>query len=144
MHLYKKIFVAVDGSELQEKVLVNAIEIAARNHATLRVGHVINSSLLEAAGTYPSDIAEQMKDHAIEDISKIIEATPDAAHVPDIEIAIEVGQLRETLLNTLAADYEPELIVCGARGLSMLKYALLGSVSAFIVNNAPCDVLVVR
>lgn len=144
MHLYKKIFVAVDGSELQEKVLVNAIEIAARNRAALRVGHVINASLLEAAGTYPSDIAEQMKERVIEDISKIIEKTPDVNLVSQIEIAVEVGQLRETLLDTLVANYNPDLIVCGARGLSMIKYALLGSVSAFIVNSAPCDVLVVR
>ena len=38
----------------------------------------------------------------------------------------------------------PDLVVCGARGLSSFKYALLGSVSTFLVRQCPCDLLVVK
>ena len=39
---------------------------------------------------------------------------------------------------------KPDVIVCGARGLSPIKYALLGSISTFLLRSAPCDILVVK
>ena len=39
---------------------------------------------------------------------------------------------------------EPDVIVCGARGLSSIKYALLGSISTYLLRNCTCDILVVK
>ena len=41
-------------------------------------------------------------------------------------------------------EIEPDLIICGARGLSSIKYALLGSISTFLTRNAKCDTLVLK
>ena len=38
----------------------------------------------------------------------------------------------------------PDLVICGARGLSGIKYALLGSISSFLLRNTDCDILVVK
>ena len=35
-------------------------------------------------------------------------------------------------------------LLCGARGLSSIKYALLGSISTFLLRNTACDILVVK
>ena len=53
---YDRIFVSLDGSEEQAKVLDRAITIAACDNAELYIGHVIDSTALEAAGTYPVDL----------------------------------------------------------------------------------------
>ena len=38
----------------------------------------------------------------------------------------------------------PDLVVCGARGLSSIKYAILGSISTFLTRNTECGTLVVK
>ena len=39
---------------------------------------------------------------------------------------------------------DPDLVICGVRGLSNIKYAFVGSVSTHLIRNVKCDVLVVR
>jgi nucleotide-binding universal stress UspA family protein len=43
-----------------------------------------------------------------------------------------------------AAEVDADVVVVGSRGLGAIRRALLGSVSTYVVNNAPCAVLVVR
>ena len=63
---YKKVFVSLDGSEQQDKVLSRAIVVAANNGAELYIGHVIDSTVLETAGAFPSDLIPGMdKDAAV-------------------------------------------------------------------------------
>lgn len=49
-----------------------------------------------------------------------------------------------TVLVELAADLRAELVIVGSRGRGRLRSMLLGSVSAEVVDHAPCPVLVVR
>ena len=48
---YSKIFVSLDGTEQQDFVLARAIKVAANNGASLVIGHVIDSTALESAGS---------------------------------------------------------------------------------------------
>ena len=54
-----------------------------------------------------------------------------------------IGDAADALMH-VARDQGAELIVVGTRGLGGLKRLVLGSVSAKLVREAPCDVLVVR
>ena len=57
---------------------------------------------------------------------------------------VRAGRVAETLVEALIEPFEPELIVCGVRGLSNIKYAFVGSVSTHLIRSVNCDVLVVR
>jgi nucleotide-binding universal stress UspA family protein len=60
-----------------------------------------------------------------------------------VEQLMEVGSAGPELCR-LAAHRGADIIVVGSRGRGAIRRALLGSVSAHVVNNAPCPVIVVR
>lgn len=63
------------------------------------------------------------------------------------ELAVERTLLHgrpATLIVERAAEFRAELVVIGSRGRGPLTSMLLGSVSAEVVDHAPCPVLVVR
>lgn len=141
---YSKIFVALDGTEQQDFVLARAIKVAANNHAKLIIGHVIDSTALESAGSYPLDLINGLEAafrSSIEDLVTEAEENPD---IPEIEVVIRAGRIRETLKDEMLDVIQPDLVLCGARGLSSIKYALLGSISTFLLRNSECDILVVK
>src|SRR5215470_8037541 len=60
-----------------------------------------------------------------------------------IETRVVTGDPREKIID-VAAEWDADLIVVGARGLGAVATALLGSVSLAIARHAPCPVLIVR
>ena len=80
----------------------------------------------------PSSIAAQVEE------AKANEA------IPSVEVMIRAGRIRETLKDEMLDVVDPDLVLCGARGLSSIKYALLGSISTFLLRNTDCDILVVK
>lgn len=61
----------------------------------------------------------------------------------DVEERVAEGDAREEIVR-MAEDWRPHLLVVGARGLTPLKRAVLGSVSTSLLRHAPCPVLVVK
>ena len=141
---YDKIFVSLDGTEGQGRVLDRAIAMAANDHAELYIGHVIDSTALEAAGTFPVDVIPALE----KDFRAVIDARVEAAKAnPDIkkvEVIVRAGRIRETLKDEMLDVIKPDLVICGARGLSSIKYAILGSISTFLTRNTDCDTLIIK
>ena len=54
-----------------------------------------------------------------------------------------VGEPAEELVEA-ARELDADLLVVGRRNGNSLRHRVLGSVSAKVVRNAPCDVLVIR
>ena len=52
--------------------------------------------------------------------------------------------ITDTLQKQLIEPTEPDLVICGERGLSNIKYVFVGSVSTYLIRNVRCDVLVVK
>ena len=141
---YKKVFVSLDGTEQQDKVLERAIVVAANNNAELTIGHVIDSTVLETTGSYPTDLIPGL-DRAFRDsIADQLHEALATDKIPKVEVRVKTGRIRETLKDEMLDVVKPDLVLCGARGLSSIKYALLGSISTFLLRNAPCDILVVK
>ena len=141
---YSKVFVALDGTEQQDFVLARAIKVAANNGAKLIIGHVIDSTALESAGAYPADLVNGLEEAFRTSIEAQVEEARENPDIPEVEIMIRAGRIRETLKDEMLDVVQPDLVMCGARGLSSIKYALLGSISTCLLRSSECDILVVK
>ena len=141
---YSKIFVSLDGTEQQDFVLARAIKVATNNGASLVIGHVIDSTALESAGSYPVDLVNGLEEAFRSSIAKQVEEAEANPDIPSVEVIVRAGRIRETLKDEMLDVVKPDLVLCGARGLSSIKYALLGSISTFLLRNTDCDILVVK
>ncbi|MEN2667564.1 universal stress protein [Listeria aquatica] len=65
-------------------------------------------------------------------------------HVQDIETFIQFGTPKSTFVKKILVDFQADLVLVGATGLSSTERMLLGSVTEYVAQNAPCDVIVVR
>jgi nucleotide-binding universal stress UspA family protein len=59
-----------------------------------------------------------------------------------VDTAVEVGDIRETVIDS-AADWGADLIVVGSHGRGIQRF-LLGSVAEFVARHAKCSVEIVR
>lgn len=141
---YSKVFVALDGTEQQDFVLARAIKVAANNGAKLYIGHVIDSTALESAGAYPVDLVNGLEEAFRNSIAEQVDEAKSNGDIAGVEIIVRAGRIRETLKDEMLDVIQPDLVMCGARGLSSIKYALLGSISTFLLRSTECDILVVK
>ncbi|MDM8300691.1 universal stress protein [Collinsella tanakaei] len=141
---YSKVFVSLDGTEQQDFVLARAIKVAANNGAKLIIGHVIDSTALESAGSYPVDLIAGLEESFRNSIAEQLQEAEENPDIPEVQVIVKAGRIRETLKDEMLDVIQPDLVMCGARGLSSIKYALLGSISTFLLRSTECDILVVK
>lgn len=144
MARYKRIFAALDGGSTMEAVARRALSLAHDNNAEVLFGHVIDSVPYEANGIDFVALTEDGKNRIEESIGIYLDNGRNDAEIPSIDVQVRAGRVIEILLDTFIQTYEPDLVICGVRGLSNIKYAFVGSVSTSLIRNCTCDVLVVR
>ena len=89
---YTKVFVSLDGTEQQDFVLARAIKVAANNGAKLIIGHVIDSTALESAGSYPVDLVNGLEEAFKNSIAKQLEEAKANPDIPEVEVMIRAGR----------------------------------------------------
>lgn len=144
MAKYSRIFAALDGGSTQEAVVRRALSIAHDNHAEVLFGHVIDSVPYEANGIDFAALSEDGRQRIEEDLEAFFTRARADECIPSLDVQVRAGRVAETLIDALIKPYDPDLVVCGVRGLSNIKYAFVGSVSTSLIRNVACDVLVVR
>ena len=155
---YKRIFAALDGASTQEAVaqraaalaadngarLLFAIALAEEEHAELTFGHVIDSVPYEASGVDFELLCNEGKIRIETDLADLLEKARNNADIPSVQLIVRAGRITDTLQKQLIEPTEPDLVICGERGLSNIKYVFVGSVSTYLIRNVRCDVLVVK
>lgn len=143
MQEYRNILAPVDGSSESELAFRKAIEVAKRNHATLIIAHVIDTRAIQTPtgfeGNFTDEIVRQTKT-LMADYENIARN----AELEDIQTRIEYGSPKVMIARDLPEEYDIDLIMIGATGLNAVERLFIGSVSEYVIRNAPCDVLVVR
>ena len=141
---YTRIFAALDGASTQEAVAERAVALAADDHAELVFGHVIDSVPYEASGVDFEALCTEGKKRIEADLADILAEARANADIPSVELIVRAGRITDTLGHQLIEPAQPDLVICGERGLSDIKYAFVGSVSTFLIRSMRCDVLVVK
>lgn len=139
--MLKTILVALDGSELSERVIETLELLQLQPSTQLVLSHVIPStrSDVEIAVDRPYTHSEELPYRHLE---KQLQEYQTMLPYPS-ELEIVTGDPAEEIVR-LANIYQADLIVIGSRGLTGLKRIIEGSVSSQVVVDAPCSVLVVK
>lgn len=143
--MYRKILVPLDGSELAEKALTHAEEVARGSQARLtliRCPLEADPVALQAALTKGPCHHEEVREMSRKQAHEYLDAV--AARLPDLvdEVKTPYGNPAENILDA-AAHGKFDLIVISSHGRSGVNRFVFGSVADKVVRHAPCPVLVV-
>lgn len=144
MAQYARVFAALDGGSTQQGVAERALEVASNNGAELLFGSVVDSVPYEANGVDFKELRDEVEKRLREDIADVLAQAEADERIPSVRLQVSAGRVTETLVEDMITPFGPDLVICGERGLSNIKYAFVGSVSTFLIRNANCDVLVVK
>lgn len=140
---YKKIQVAIDGSQESELAFKKAVAVALRNQAELKLVHVIDTRAFQNVSSFDSAMVEEVSETAKNTMEAYVQTAKDAG-LEHVNYYIEYGSPKTILGREFPKREKVELIMIGATGLNAVERLLLGSVTEFVTRNATCDVLVVR
>lgn len=141
---YTRVFVAIDGGKMQEEVLEKAIRIASTNHAELFVGHVVDTSGTDANVISTNDLVASIKERMENNLKPIFDAARNDENIPGFTFEVAAGPITDTMVHSFIKPFKPNLVICGERGFSSVKYMFVGSVSTYLIRAMNCDVLVVK
>ncbi|MGO3913008.1 universal stress protein [Enterococcus viikkiensis] len=129
---YDNILVAIDGSPQAHQAMMEAVEAARRNNARLYLAQIVNDSglLVNSATSVSQILSEEKKAAAIDYYNK--------------QIITAVGNPKRVIAFDLPKTYKIDLIYMGATGKGALERILVGSTTTYVVNNALCNVMVVK
>lgn len=137
---YRKILVAVDGSESSKNALKQAFKLACTEGCWITVVSVIPAYTGDLALVGVGNIMKSMRkpcEDALSEAQKLAESER-----ASIKTVCEEGEIYERIVDLAEAD-NCDLIVMGRRGLRHLERAFVGSVTARVIGYSSKDVLVV-
>jgi nucleotide-binding universal stress UspA family protein len=147
--LINKILVATDGSNLADKSLDFALDLAKKYSAEVTILTVVDlpSNSFWVQGTTFAPISSQKYLEKLEKFHKKIltEAVKKAKASAQIYVTKRLldGRPAEKIIE-VAKEGSFDLIVMGSRGLGGIKEFFLGSVSDRVADEASCPVLIVK
>lgn len=141
--MFTKILAAVDGSDISERAVEKAVDLAKQNNAELHLIYVIETGFISPG---PGDSVRDLVHQRFEadgkaTLEKLTAKTKEAGI--DAEAHLEVGHAGNTIIE-MAEKLGCDLIIVGSLGKSKLDRLLLGSVSSHVVNYAKTNILVIR
>jgi nucleotide-binding universal stress UspA family protein len=138
---FKKILVALDGSERSSHALATALELAMLTGAELTALAVEGPLPAYAATVGEVEEVLREKDSFFGNLAAEARAQAGRAGV-ELEVDVRPGHPAE-LIPRVAEEGAYDLIVLGHRG-HFVRDRLLGSTAARVAGHAPCPVMIVR
>ena len=135
------ILVPVDGSKHMEDNIAYACDLAKNMDSKLTLIHVVTLPTVVEPGV-PIDPSpfEQAGAQTLEKAKRIAK---DQGVDAETKLGRTFGNPAQEILKA-AEEGKYDLIIIGAKGHSLLRNLMIGSVCDTVVRNAPCPVLVVR
>jgi nucleotide-binding universal stress UspA family protein len=139
--VYKKILLAVDGSEHSQRATEEAVQIAS-----LVKGSIIDVVFVAEFSKAKNEMLHADGKEALE-VSRRNKLLPTVEKIKSKNLSYEVnilhGEPGPTIVDYVT-KHDFELVVIGSRGLNTLQEMVLGSVSHKVVKRVQCPVLIVK
>ena len=157
---FKKIFAALDDSELGHRVFTQALELALSDRAQVMLFNCVTVSTVgQTAVPIPVDLGlnVELMDQAyqaqrlrlerdVKQASGLLKNYCDTATKQGLQVEFDCkmdGAPGHSICES-AQNWGADLIVLGRRGRTGLAEAFLGSVSNYVVHHASCSVFVIQ
>ncbi|WP_392531903.1 universal stress protein [Nostoc sp. C117] len=139
--MLKNILVALDGSEISERVIQTLDNLVLPKDAKVILCHVFPTpeSEIELPADRPQPESSTFSYFYIE---KQLQSYQENLSVTS-QLELVTGDPAEEIIR-LANIYKTDLIIIGSRGLIGVKRIVQGSVSSQVVEEANCSVLVIK
>jgi nucleotide-binding universal stress UspA family protein len=145
--MYKRILVAIDGSETSEHAFDTALHLADDNDAQLQPLYVVDNPLMayDASGYDPTIL----RDACIEEGQRLMADAlarmkhENVAGIPRIVDVAPIGEDISERIRISANEFNADLLVLGTHGRRGFKRLFLGSVAERVVRSASLPVLLV-
>lgn len=143
--MYKNILVGVDGSDQANLAYERAVEVARRNGSRVIVANILENQVYTMMGY--STLNDQLIDQetaAAEELITDCKKYAESVDFHNVETVTMFGSPKEVMSHELPEKYNVDLIMVGQSGLNAVERVVMGSVSSYIIRQAPCDVLIVH
>jgi len=149
--MYRRILVAVDGSETSNLALEHALQLAKDQRAQVRIVHAVESlhQLVALSGGTFFDI-DELLDSLRREGKRVLEASLERAKAFGVDAETAVLEAKDPVDRTAqilvqeARNWDADLIVVGTHGRSGFDRLFLGSVAETVLRSASVPVLLVR
>lgn len=144
MEPIRKIVAAVDFSELSDRALDAAIELARRFSAELHLVHAFDVRV-PLVTPYEVAIPTTFIEEARRAAERKLEAQAKRAQEAGVRAQSHLTEVpAASSIRDVAEELGADLVVMGTHGHTGLKHVLLGSVAERTLRHAPCSVLTVK
>ena len=147
--MYKRIFLATDGSHLSHKAEHSAIAMAAAFHAELLVVKVVPhyiQTYFEGSFAVSDVDSKKIEDQWTQTAQKVLDKVQTEAAALGVNantLVIKSDDIAQGLIDQ-AEQFKAELIVMASHGRKGIKRLLLGSETMTVLTHVKIPVLVLR
>ena len=143
MDMYKKIVLAVDGSEASSNAVKHAVELAKNNKGTLIVLYVIPPIDVTDIETFKP---ETLHDGLKREGEKILSELKDRAGKEGVNVQTRIEDgIPDEKICEVAGESDADIIIMGSHGRTGFGKVFIGSVTERVISKEKCrPVLVVR
>jgi nucleotide-binding universal stress UspA family protein len=140
MGKYRKILVAIDGSESSLHALRESLKLATVEKSWVTVVSVIPRYEGDLGSMWVNNIKESMRKPCAIALSEAEKIAKEERVM--IKTVCEEGEIYERIVDLAYAE-NSDLIVMGRKGMSRIEKTLMGSVTSRVIGHSDKDVLVV-
>jgi nucleotide-binding universal stress UspA family protein len=147
--MYKRILIATDGSELSNKAVDSAIQLAARLGAEVLAVKVVPrypQSYFEGSIPLSAQDVARVEEQWTTEGHAVVEAVKAAGAAKGVTVKpiLSKSDVVSDALIATAKKYEADLIVMASHGRKGVKRLLLGSETQQVLTHSQIPVLVLR
>ena len=146
--MYRRILVALDGSETSIKALTASLNLARQGGGRVRMVHVVEELAylggFDPYGASSGDLIKVIRENGAKVLANGLAAAQSAGVEADTVLYDNFGERLPEAVADAAKQWNADLIVVGTHGRRGIGRVLMGSGAEQIIRLSPVPVLVIR